>query len=195
MVVVPKANGSIWICGDFTLLNEYIRRERHLLPSIEHLLASIQGAKRFSKLDANSGFHQIPLDEKSQLLTTFITPLGRYCYCRLPFGISSALEYFQKRMLEVLDGIQGTICMMDDILIFGSSQQEHNLRLYAALESIKNSGITLNKAKCQINRTSIHFCGYLVDGTGIQPNPEKPQRLSTRQPARMSRRYDGSLGW
>ena len=76
MVIVPKPNGSLRICGDFTHLNECVRCERHILPSVEHLLASIQGAKLFSKLDANSGFHQIPLDEASQVFTTFITLRG-----------------------------------------------------------------------------------------------------------------------
>ena len=65
MVVVPKPNSSLHICGDFTQLIESIRRERHLLPSIEHLLASIQGAKFFS----SSGSHQIPLDKVSRCLT------------------------------------------------------------------------------------------------------------------------------
>ena len=91
MVVVPKSNGDVRVCGDFTKLNPSIQRERHILPSVEHLLANIGNATVFSKLDANSGFHQIiPLDEASQRLTTFITPSGRYCYCRLPFGISTA---------------------------------------------------------------------------------------------------------
>ena len=155
MVVVPKANGDICICIDFTRLNSSVRRERHLLPSIEHLLGSIQNAQVFSKLDANSGFHQIPLDERSQLLTTFITPLGRYCYCRLPFGISSAPEHFQKRMMEILGRLQGSICMMDDILVFGANQKEHNQRLFTVLQRIQQAGITLNRSKCQFNRNQI----------------------------------------
>ena len=76
MVVVPKPDGRVRKCTDFTRLNQSVRRERHMLPSIEHLLADVQGATYFSKLDANSGFHQVPLDSESQLLTTFITPSG-----------------------------------------------------------------------------------------------------------------------
>ena len=149
---------------------------------MEHLLASIQGARVFSKLDANSGFHQIPLEETSQLLTTFITPLGRYCYRRLPFGISSAPEYFQKRMLEVLDGLEGVICMMDDVLIFGSTQEEHDSRLLSSLKRIKESGITLNGAKCEFCKTCISFCGYVIDQAGIHPDPSKVEAL-VRMPA------------
>ena len=66
----------------------------------------------FSKLDANSGFWQVPLDPLSELLTTFITPFGRFCFHRLPFGISSAPEIFQRLMSQMLAGLPGTVCMI-----------------------------------------------------------------------------------
>ena len=182
MVVVPKADGSIRICTDFTRLNESVRRERHILPSIEHFLANIQGAKIFSKLQSNSGFHQIPLAESSQRLTTFLTPFGRYCYCRLPFGISSAPEHFQRRIASVLDGLEGVICMMDDILIFGPTKDKHDHRLFAVLRRLEEAGLTLNEAKCQFQQESIRFCGHLINGTGIHPDPAKVAAL-THMPA------------
>ena len=78
---------------DFTRLNQSVCRERHPLPAVEYTLA---GARVFSKLDANSSFWQIPLSRDSALLTTFITPFGRFCFHRLPFGITSAPEHFQR---------------------------------------------------------------------------------------------------
>ena len=92
----PKSNGHVRICVDMSKLNESVKRGRMVLPSVEHTLAQLQGAGIFSKLDANSGFWQIPLSNESALLTTFITPFGRFCYNRLPFGITSAPELFQK---------------------------------------------------------------------------------------------------
>ena len=69
---------------------------------MDETLSQLAGAKVFSKLDANSGFWQIPLSQSSRLLTTFITPMGRYCFNKLPFDISSAPEHFQRRMSERL---------------------------------------------------------------------------------------------
>ena len=90
MVVVPKANGEdVRICVDLTKLNESFLRELHPLPSVDHTLDRLSEAKFFSKLDANSGFWQIGLSAESARLTTFITPFGRFCFNRLPFGISS----------------------------------------------------------------------------------------------------------
>ena len=73
------------------------------MPSVDENLA---------KLLSNSGFRQIPLDEESKLLTTFVTPFGRFCFNRLPFGISSGPEIFQRTMSKILEGLGGTLCQM-----------------------------------------------------------------------------------
>ena len=73
----------------------------------EQTLAQIGGAQHFSKLDANSGYWQIQLDTESSKLMTFIIPFGRFRFNRLPFGITSAPEHFQRRMTEILGDILG----------------------------------------------------------------------------------------
>ena len=78
-------------------------------------------------------------------------PFGRYCYRHLPFGISSAPERFQKRMMEILSGVPGTIRMIGDILIFGANPSKHNQRLTGTLETIHQAGITLNRSNCQFS--------------------------------------------
>ena len=70
--------------------------ERDILPLLDNVLAQIGKARFFSKLDASSGFWQIELSPDLSKLTTFITPFGRYKFNRLPFGISSAPEFFPK---------------------------------------------------------------------------------------------------
>ena len=76
-----------------------MQREAH--PSVEQTLAQIGGAKHFTKLDANSGYWQIELDPESAKLMTFITPFGRFCFNRLPFGITSASEHFQQQVRAI----------------------------------------------------------------------------------------------
>ena len=89
------------------------------MKKVEETLGSISSGTVFSKLDANSGFHQVVLTDESAKLTTFITLFGRFMFRRLPYGISSAPEYFQKRMDKELTGLQGVLCHMDDILVIG----------------------------------------------------------------------------
>ena len=148
MVAVPKKSGAIRICVDLKWLNQCVMREVQPLPEVDNTLAKLSGARFFSKLDANSGFWQIPLSQKSCLLTTFITPFGHFCFNKLPFGISSAPEHFQKRMSNILKGISGVVCQMDDVLVFGSTREEHDARLIDVLNRIAQAGVTLNRDKC-----------------------------------------------
>ena len=175
MVVVPKTNGRV--CVDLSKLSESVKRERHPLPAVDQTLAQLAGARMFTKLDANSGFWQIPLAPASSLLTTFITPFGRYRFNRLPFGISSAPEHFQRRMSEALTGLEGTVCMMDDILIHGVTREEHDQRLQAVLQRLNNLGMTLNAEKCTFSQTSVKFLGHVVDSQGIRPDPDKVEAV------------------
>ena len=62
-----------------------------------------------SKVDANSGYWQIPLDEQSQELTTFITPIGRFCCTRGPYGLNSMQEIFGKKMDIVIENLEGVV--------------------------------------------------------------------------------------
>lgn len=153
IVVVPKKSGAVRICVDLKPLNQSVLREVHPIPKVDDVLGKLAGATVFSKLDANSGFWQVPLARESQLLTTYITPFGRYCFNRLPFGISSAPELFQKRMSILLEGLDGVVCLMDHVLIFGRDQQEHDARLIKVLERVQSAGVTLNAAKCELHQT------------------------------------------
>jgi transposase InsO family protein len=178
MVVVPKINKAVRICVDLTKLNRCVKRERHLLPTVEQALAQLTDAAVFSKLDANSGFWQIPLAADSALLTTFITPFGRFCFHRLPFGITSAPEHFQRRMSEILEGLEGVICNIDDTLIYAKTQEEHDIRLKAALKRLQEAGVTLNKEKCQFSVSEITFLGHIINKQGIRPDPTKLEAIN-----------------
>ena len=125
MVVVPKKSGNVHICVDLKALNESVMRETHPIPKVDDTLAQLSGAALFTKLDANSSFWHIPLSEESGLLTTFITPFGRYAFNKLPFGISSTPEIFQRHINRILEGLEGVVCQIDDILVFGKNEGEH----------------------------------------------------------------------
>lgn len=174
MVVVPKKSGAVRICVDLSKLNESVRREKYILPSVEQTLGMLAGAQIFSKLDANMGFWQIPLSEDSARYTTFITPFGRYFFKRLPFGISSAPEHFQNRMAtEVTEGLEGTVCHIDDVLVWGRTREEHDTRLHAVLRKMQKAGMTLNVEKCELSKQTVHFLGHIISADGISPDPMK----------------------
>ena len=173
MVVVPKRSGAVRICVDLKPLNQSVLREVHPIPKVDETLAQLSGATMFSKLDANSGFWQIPLAPESRPLTTFLTPFGRFCFNKLPFGVSSAPELFQRRMSQILEGLDGVLCQMDDVLIFGSDKAQHDQRLTAALKRLQAAGVTLNSEKCEFAKTRVKFLGHVIDLEGIRPDSDK----------------------
>ena len=177
MVVVPKPNGTVRICVDLVNLNKSVQREYFIMPAVEETLAKMAGAKVFSKLDANSGFWQIKLDPDTAKYTTFITPFGRYYFNRLPFGLSAAPEHFMLQMTKALEGLEGVVCQMDDILVFGKDHNEHDKRLEQVLQRLKQVGVTLNKKKCEFSTESVTYLGHVVTADGVKPDPNKVKAI------------------
>lgn len=139
------------------------------------------GSKGFLKaIDANSGFWQIPLTSQSKLLTTFVTPYRRYY--KLPFRISSAPEHFQKRMSNSLSGLEGVLCLMDDICVFGRTMAEHDNQLKNAPQRIAVAETTLNPDKCEYGKLQLKFLGHNINDRGIQAGPEKKAAIQKNCP-------------
>ena len=95
IVYVRKSNGKLRLCLDPKDLNKNMRCH-HKTPTIEELSHKLSGAKIFSKLDAKNGYWSVKLDRESQLLTTFNSPFGRYCFKRMPFGLVMPQDVFQQ---------------------------------------------------------------------------------------------------
>ena len=152
-----KKVGQVRICVDLRHLNSSVLRKVHPIPRIDNSIAQLAGATVFSKVDANSGFWQVPLAERSRLLTTFITSFGRFCFNKLPFGILSAPQLFQRTMSVILSGLPGVLCHTDDVLTFGSNQAENDVRLADVLTRIQEAGVTLNASKCEFSVPIIKF--------------------------------------
>lgn len=169
MIPILKSSGEVRICVDMRRANQAILRESHPLPLIEELLGSLGGAIKFSKLDIKEAYHQLELSEKSREITTFITKYGLFRYKRLMFGICCAPELFQKVMDTVVAGLEGVAVYLDDMLVFGNSQDEHNNRLKALMNRLKEYGVFLNLEKCLFNSDKLEFLGHELSSEGIKP--------------------------
>ena len=124
MAVVQKPNGKLIICLDPHPLNSALQREHYNLPPFDDVLPNLKNARIFSKLDVQKSFWHIRLDEQSSLLTTMITPYGRYRWARLPFGLNVSSEIFQRKLNEALEGLDGTFTIANDIIIAGQGETE-----------------------------------------------------------------------
>ena len=178
IVPVLKKSGSVRITTDFKQLNKAVKRERYMLPTLEDILVKLSGARVFSKLDETSGFFQLPLDDESAKLTTFITPFGRYFYRRLPQGITSAPEIFQRTVENILKDQPNTVSFFDDILVFSNSDEEHTVHLGAAKKKLRDAGLKLNLEKCEERKKEIEFLGYQISEAGISIHPSKVEAVT-----------------
>ena len=172
---VPKEGGKqgLRLVTDYTGINQYVKRPVHPFPSTLDVIQSVRGdSKWFAKLDAVQGYHQIPLDEESSYLTTFILPSGRYRYTRAPMGLSASGDEWCQRSDVALQDVEGVSKLVDDILVQARTQDELLVRLRAVLSRCREHGIYISMRKLQFGQ-SVKYAGHIVDEIGVRPDPEK----------------------
>ena len=149
-------------------LNKYVRRERYQSPTPAQAVANIAAdkAKVFTKIDTMKGYHQCPLDSESQLLTTFITPFGRFKFLQAPYGISSISEHYNRRMDEAFAGLSGFRHVVDDVVIYDSDATQHADHVRLFLQRCADRRIILNTDKCRFSQTEVTFAGFILSGEG-----------------------------
>ena len=137
IVPVPKADGTVRLCGDYKVtINQHLRIDQYPMPKAEDIFSTLNGGKKFTKLDLSQAYLQLPLDEQSQKLTTINIHKGLFQYTRLPYGIASVPAIFQMTMDKILQGLNGVSCYLDDILITGRDDTEHLANLKKVLERL-----------------------------------------------------------
>ncbi|XP_062586507.1 uncharacterized protein K02A2.6-like [Saccostrea cucullata] len=159
-LMVVKAN-KVRICIDPKDLNKALKRSHYPLPTIEEILPNLSRAKVFSVLDARNGFWHAELDKESSMLTSFNTPFGRFRWLRMPFGISTAPEEYQRRQDQAVEGLPGVLTIADDILVYGEGDTEEDAivdidqQLKALMKRCRERGLVLNKDKLGLRETEI----------------------------------------
>ncbi|KAL7851862.1 hypothetical protein SRHO_G00176470 [Serrasalmus rhombeus] len=149
----PKNPDEVSICVDMRQANTAIQRKRHLTPTMDDVLHELNGATVF--------------------ITTFCAHKGLRRYKRLNFGISSAAEVFQNAICQALQRIEGVKNLSDDIVVHGKTQADHDKSLIAVFQRLKEKGLTLNRDKCEFNKSPLEFFGFIFQAGGISADPKK----------------------
>jgi hypothetical protein len=151
MLFVEKKDGTQWMCVDYRSLNEVTIKNRYTLLRIEDLFDQIKGASVFSKIDLRSGYHQLKIRELDIPKTTFCTWYGLYEYTMMSFGLTNAPAYFMylmnKVFMEYLDKF--VVVLIDDILIFSKTEEEHEKHLRMVLEKLRSNQSYAKFSKCE----------------------------------------------
>lgn len=186
-ILLVKRNEKLRICLDPIELNKALLDAKYQLPTIEEVLPELHNAKVFSTVDAKHGFWQVSLDKKSSMMTSFWTPFGRYRFLRMPFGISPAMEIYQKKQNEVLQGLKGISVMADDILIYGCGDsyeeavKDHNKNLENLLTRLRKVNLKLNPDKVKLCLPEVKYYGHILTSNGVKPDTSKVSAITNME--------------
>ena len=106
------------------------------MPKVEDIFSKLNGAKYFSTLDLQAGYHHTPLDKSSIPKTVFNSPFSRYEYVKVPFRLAQAPAYFQELMTGILKDFDFAIACLDDIIIFSRTTEEHLSHIKQVFEKL-----------------------------------------------------------
>jgi len=179
LVVVPKKDGDIRICLDYRKLNQITKRPIFHIPSAQEIFDRLGGNRVFSTLDLSKGYYQIPMNESDAKKTAFSTPSGHYEFIRMPFGLCGAPATFQRALSSVLHEELNKICCiyLDDIIVYGRSEEEHDCRLRIVLQKLHNAGLKLSRQKCIFRCNTVRFLGHEISKDGVKTDPEKVEKI------------------
>lgn len=194
IVPVLKGVSDVRICIDMRRANEAIKRERHPLPVVDNLLTTMRKSTKFSRLDISNAFHQVEISPESRYITTFITKKGLFQYTRLMFGISCAPEMFQKIIEKILIDCKGCFNFLDDILVFGKDDADHDDNLCVVKARLNDYNVLLNLDKCLWGVKQMEFLGHRISENGIQASERKIEAIKNFRPPSTAEELRSLLG-
>lgn len=192
ILTVPKKDGSLRLCVNLTDVNRAIIPERYPLPTMDELTETIAGSVVFSKIDLLWGYLQLELAEESRYLTAFVTHIGVFRFRSLPFGLASGPSAFHQVIQKIIEGLDGCVNILDDILLYARSMAEHDERLRRLLERLSKYNATVRKDKCIIGASEVDFNGHRISASGILPlssNVDAIQRIPVPEDPRQLSRF------
>ena len=178
VLVHKKDTDKLRLCVDFKVtLNRYLTDTYYQLPLIQEIYSKLNNCTIFSTIDLKSAFNQVPLHPDSRSLTTISTPFGLYQYTVLPFGLKTAPSIFQALIEKILGPLPGVAVYIDDIVIGGSTLEEHDARVIAVCEKLLQARVAISPDKCRWRRDNIKYLGHVIDAKGIHPDPDKIEAI------------------
>ena len=148
-------------CVDYKLTaNKVSKVDAYPIPKLDDLYTKLAGGQIFTELGLSHAYEQMLVDDFSKEFLTTNTHKGPYRYNRLPYGVASAPGISQRTMEGLLQGIPCVGVLLDNIVITGSTDEDHLSNLEAVLKRLSNAGLRLKTKKCQFMKPSLECLGH-----------------------------------
>ncbi|KAL9248614.1 RNA-directed DNA polymerase-like protein [Drosera capensis] len=159
-----KKDGSIRLCIDYREINKIIIRNRYPLPQIDDLFDQLQGATVYSKIDLQSGYHQLRIKADDISKTAFRTPYGHYELVVMPFGLTNASAVFMDLMNMVFKPYLDyfIVSFIDGILVYSRNHQEHKKHLWTILKTLPENEVYAIFKKCEFWLKKVDFLEHIL---------------------------------
>ena len=170
VLLAPKPNGQWRFCVDYRKLNSVTKKDSFPLPRVNDLFSELSGNQYFSSLDLANGYWQVPMAKEDKEKTAFVTRKGLWQFKYMPFGLANAPATFERLMGLLLAGLRWEHCLvyLDDVLVTGSSFDNHLDNLKIILKRFLDGNLTLKASKCDLFKHSIEYLGHLVSREGVE---------------------------
>jgi hypothetical protein len=174
-LLVKKKDGTWRFCVDYRKLNANTIKNKFPMPVINEFLDEMAGAKYFTKLDLNLGFHQIKMSVANEHKTTFKTHHGHFQFKVMPFGLTNAPATFQCLMNSIFFAFMRkfVLIFMDDILIYSKSLSDHIHHLNPVFKVLRDHKLFVKFKKCAFAQTQIDYLGHIISDKGVATDPAK----------------------
>ncbi|GFO25159.1 Pol polyprotein [Plakobranchus ocellatus] len=176
-VLVRKRDGSVRWRVDYRALNNITKKDVFPLPRFEECVDVLDGKLWFSKLDANSAYWQVRLDDESRPKTAFCTGRGLFEFMRMPFGFCNAPATFSRGINLILSGLNWET-VLDDICVLGKSYKDHMINLERVFQRFHQYGLRMKPRKYSLFKTQVENLGRLVSRRGVQVLPESIKEVT-----------------
>ncbi|GFT42665.1 retrovirus-related Pol polyprotein from transposon opus, partial [Trichonephila clavipes] len=152
---------------------------KYPLPKIEEVILKILKNKVFSKIDLQSAYHQIPIQDSERHYTAYEACGKLYQFLRVPFGVTNGVACFKRVIDKIIEdeGLTHTYPFNDDVTVCGKDQREHDDNLEKFMTVAKKYNLTLNEDKCTYSSNSVHLLGTIIQDGIIKPDPERLKPL------------------
>ena len=156
-------------------VNRYTHLDAFPLPRLDKMVETISTYKKYSTLDLQSAYHQVPLKMTDKPYTAFEACGNLYQFRRIPFGVTNGVACFQRTMNNIIEkeNLSCTFAYVDNVTICGNSDEEHDQNLNEFLKVASKYGITFNDSKSIIGVQTIDLFGYRISKGEIRPDPER----------------------
>ena len=177
-----KPTEEVRPCLDARDLNKAIIQENDKPQSVEEIAHQLAGAVVFTKADALKAFLQVHLTEESSKLLVINTHKGRYRFKRMPFGVKVSQDVFQMKMALIMERCPGVISIHNDIVVYGTSEEDHDANLINLLNVAQVEGLVLNSKKLELKHPRVSFFCAEYSVEGMRPCPKKIQGITEITP-------------